>query len=215
MSTVSNDVVVPNNNIAIFVPEHIGVEQASSFIVPLPSERSWMDDGARKYTPLTSINGRGFGVTLPFDLVVNWDGTEDPSGVTIDSDIDQEDVIFVGSIFPSGILSIGFPFILRTPEGVNLDITPTTNYFFPNISAMSLSIEADKESYPFVVNLKILIPDYEVFIPAGTPIAAVVPTVRNTFENINIVDANNLFDDKTINDQLKEYSNQIEELRDI
>lgn len=205
---------IPDKTMAIFVSENIDLEEAASLITVSRKDRPWADEEAMKIDSLVDINRRGFNLSVPFDIVVNWDGSEDPSGLTTKTDmIDSKDIVFLASAIPNGILSVGFPFILRTAKNVNLDILPAINYFHPNITVISESIETDKITYPLIVNLKILIPDYEVFIPANTPLATIVPTLRGFSDDFNLVDARHLFDEDTVYNEGLAYDEQIEEIR--
>jgi hypothetical protein len=205
---------IPEKTIAFFVSENIDIEEAASLLTMARKDRPWTDSEALRCAPLTDINQRGFNLSVPFDIAIVWDGSEDPSGLSVQSDmIDSKDIVYLASAIQSGVLSVGFPFILRTSENVNIDILPAINYFHPNITVMSATIETDRVTYPLTINLKILIPNYEVFIPANTPLATLVPYQRGFSDNFSLVDANHIFDEDTVYNEGRAYDEQIEVIR--
>lgn len=207
---------IPDKTIAIFVSEHIDLQEAASLITMSRGDRPWAGPDAMAINSFVDINKRGFNLSVPFDIEIDWDGTEDPSGLTTKSDmIDNKDIVFLASTIPNGVLSIGFPFILRTPKNVSLDVLPAINYFHPNITVISESIETDNETYPMTINLKVLIPEYEVFIPANTPLVTLVPTLRGFADDFNIVDATHIFDEDTVYNEGLAYDEQIQMLRNL
>ena len=92
----------------------------------------------------------------------------------------------IDSHFGEGIITIGTPFILRTPPGINIMTINPPNYIIPNITVMTGVIETDNLRRNFTFNLKIQMPNIRVTVPAGTPLAGFIPIPRYFADNFEL-----------------------------
>jgi hypothetical protein len=201
---------VPDNTIAIFPQQlkdgsYFDIETIYSIIEPSSRKRDWFTPHFYRCLPLTIANGYGFIIKSSFDIGFVWNGGDQPEDITLffNEDIEklEEKYPSVASHFGSGILTINVPFSLRTPPGVNLLTINPPNHVLPNVTVMSGSVETDNLRRDFSFNLKIQIPNLPIYLPAGTPLAAVIPIPRYYADSFKLEDANNIFSKDAIEEE--------------
>ena len=179
---------VPEKTIAVFsdaTSNYISSKDKNrlSNLIEKPSKkRDWFTPHFYKCLPLAIGNQYGFVIKSEFDFGFIWNGQEGRDGITLFFNENEEDLSKkyprIESHFGSGIITINPPLWLRTPPGVNLMTINPPNFIIPNITVMAGVIETDNLRRNFTFNLKIQIPNLEVFIPKGTPLAAFIPIPR-------------------------------------
>lgn len=200
---------VPDKTIAIFKnPNNDGNTIPNDRLLNIlkkPSKkRDWFDSHFYRCLPLTIGNQYGFVISLDFDFSFQWNGGHK-----------EEDIFFtfgegvhtgyprIDSHFGHGILTINTPFFLRTPPGINLMTINPPNYVIPNITVMTGVIETDNLRRSFTFNLKIQIPNIQVTVPAGTPLAAFIPVPRYFCDEFSLEFAENIFTKEIIDEELQ------------
>lgn len=204
---------VPNNTIAIF--RSIGTENKQipkdrvlNLLKKPSKKRDWFNSSFYRCLPLTIGNQYGFTISLEFDIAFEWNGgdSEYDIGLFYDEKINDDKNLMYPNIsthFGSGILTINPPFFLRTPTGVNLMTINPPNSIIPNITVLTGVVETDNLRRNFTFNLKIQMPGIRVHIPAGTPLAGFIPIPRYYCDNFKLDFAENLFDKKIVEEELK------------
>jgi hypothetical protein len=167
-------------NVQRLGPESAKVEQ-------LKATRSWMDNTADKHAymcfPLTLTNGLGWGISFDKDIRAIWDGIEDtsPEHVTI---LEGSDIAYTGRAHAS--LSFRTGLVIRTDENTSILTMPVPNQFIRGIQTFTTIMSTSFYPGDIPIAIKITEPNQEIFIPAGTPVAAILPIsvagLQNDFE---------------------------------
>jgi hypothetical protein len=216
---INQGVNVPDKTIAIF-SDPLLTSFASTErdriknIIDKPSKkRDWFTPHFYRCLPLTIGNQYGFIIKSEFDFSFIWDGGDTEEAIKFIFN-EKEEVLNkkfprIDSHFGSGIITVSPPFILRTPPGVNLMTINPPNYIIPNITVMTGVIETDNIRRNFTFNLKVQIPNIQVNIPAGTPIAAFIPIPRYYADSFKIKYAEDIFSEQLLDE---EYQTNIDSL---
>jgi hypothetical protein len=175
-------------------------------IIDKPSKkRDWFGPHFYRCLPLVIGNQYGFIIKSEFDFSFIWNGESNVDAISFEFDENKGDVTRlhprIESHFGDGIITIDPPFTLRTPPGVNLMTINPPNYIIPNVTVMSGVVEADNIRRNFTINLKIQIPHIKVHLPAGTPLAAIIPIPRYDADQFELKYAEDIFNEETINEE--------------
>jgi hypothetical protein len=204
---------VPKNTIAVF--SHLPTTESSEKdaerlfnIIGKPGKkRDWFTPHFYRCLPLSIGNQYGFVIKSEFDISFIWNGGEDHESIMFYF-YEEEEVIKskyprIDTHFGSGIITINPPFTLRTPPGINLMTINPPNHVIPNITVMTGVIESDNIRRNFTFNLKVQIPNIEVFIPKGTPLAAFIPIPRYFADNFELKLAEDIFSDDEVIEEIQ------------
>jgi hypothetical protein len=202
---------IPDKTIAIFPNpfDHFKYDkdQLPNIIEKSPKKRDWFLPHFYRCLPLTIGNQYGFVVKNEFPFTFIWDGKEWKEGLKIHFDKNNKEFnkngIKIESHFGSGIITISTPFTLRTPPGVNLMTITPPNYVVPNITVMTGVVETDNLRRNFTFNLKVQMPDIEITIPAGTPLAAFIPIPRYFADEFELKFAEDIFDEDLVVEEMQ------------
>jgi hypothetical protein len=222
---INNGKNVPEKTIAIFAnPFLLNFDHKESLrlynIIDKPSKkREWFTPHFYRCLPLTIGNQYGFIIKSEFDFSVVWDGGDSKESTTFYF-YEEEEVLNkkypkIESHFGHGIITINLPFTLRTPPGVNLMTMNPPNYVAPNITTMTGVVEADNLRRSFTINLKIQIPNLQINIPAGSPLAAIIPIPRYFADNFELKYAEDIFSENEIVEELQAETDAITHREDV
>ena len=198
---------VPENTIALFPDDDARLTRdiVNGIIKKSTKKREWFHSHFYRCLPLTIGNQYGFTISSEFDIKFLWSGDSSRDEIYFTFFEDKEELSIkyprVESHFGHGVITIAPPFMLRTPPGVNLMTINPTNHIIPNITVMTGVVETDNIRTKFTFNLKIQIPNVEVFIPKGTPLAAFIPIPRNYVDKFELKFADDLFGEEIINEE--------------
>jgi hypothetical protein len=178
----------------------------NSFILdPISVERDWMDetpDGhAYRCFPVTMANTIGWTLSCPVDVSFIWDGKIDttPDRVKI---LSGEQYCYTGR--GQGSVSFNTGLILKSEKNISvLSITPQ-NYFYEDFEVMSSLISTSFFNVDFPLAIKVKIPNKEITIKAGTPIATIIPISLTSLKDESI-EINNFISTDEYRDKLKKY----------
>jgi hypothetical protein len=216
---------VPEKTIAIFAHpflfdfNHKESNRLSNIIDKPSKKREWFTPHFYRCLPLTIGNQYGFIIKSEFDFSVIWNG-EDSKESTIFYFYEEEEVInkkypMIESHFGHGVITINLPFTLRTPPGVNLMTINPPNYIVPNLTTMTGVVEADNLRRGFTINLKIQIPNMQINIPAGSPLAAIIPIPRYFADSFELKYAEDIFSENEIVEELQAEADAITHREDV
>ena len=224
---INQGINVPDKTIAVFndpfdAPWQFNnnKERLHNIVDKPPKKRDWFTPHFYRCLPLTIGNQYGFIIKSEFDFSFIWDGGSSKDSVKFYFSETLEELDKkrprIDSHFGDGIISIAVPFTLRTPPGVNLMIINPPNYILPNVTVMTGVVETDNLRRSFLFNLKIQIPNIEVGVPAGTPLAGFIPIPRYFADSFELKYAEDIFDEEVIIEELQadkdtNYYRQIEE----
>jgi hypothetical protein len=158
--------------------------------------------------PLAIGNQYGYVITCEYDFAVLWNGGNSVHDLKIllPNHITDNAKHFyprIESHFGHGILTINPPFFIRTPTGVNTITMSPPNYILPGITTMVGVIETDNIRRNFTFNLKIHLPNVQIAIPKGTPIAAFMPIPRYFADSFDMRFADDVFSEEIVIEELQ------------
>jgi hypothetical protein len=159
----------------------------SANIEQLQVKRLWMDETPNKHAyqcmPLSLANSLGWGISFPEDISFIWDGI-------CDTTADHVKVISGNKYcFTSrGNATISFNTYLTvvTEESVTTLVMPVPNEFNENSQCFTnlISTSFFKSSIP--IAWRITKPNVEIIIPAGTPVATIVPISLGALQEFEV-----------------------------
>jgi hypothetical protein len=204
---------VPDKTIAIFTSprtynKELTQERILGMVKKPDKKRDWFSSHFYRCLPLTIGNQYGFTVSLEYDISFEWNGGDKPEDTKIylDKKIDDlNDIKYpsISSHFGHGVLTVNTPYFFRTPPGVNLMTINPPNYVIPNVTVMTGVVETDNLRRNFTFNLKIQIPNINITLPAGFPLAAFIPVPRYYCDEFNLDFAENIFSKDIIDEEIK------------
>lgn len=177
-----------------------------AFIIePLSVKRDWMENTPDKHAyhcfPVTTANTVGWTLSCPEDISFIWNGVTDTTSDTVKI-LSGERYCYTGR--GQGSVSFNTGLILRTEKNISvLTITPQ-NYFYEDFEIMSSLISTSFLNVDFPLAIKSKIPNKEITIKAGTPIATILP-VSLTMLKDESVELKNFVVPENYHDKLKSY----------
>lgn len=144
----------------------------------LPIHRDWMDITFDRHAyqcfPVSLSNRLGWGISYPEDITFIWDGINDSTGDHVK--------ILSGAkyVHPNrGNRTISFytdiTFVKENSENLTLLTMPVPNQFIRGAQCMTTLISTTVLASDLPIAWMITEPNIEITIPAGTPIASIVP----------------------------------------
>jgi len=157
-------------------------------IEPLVATREWMDDTAEKHAymcfPLSISNRLGWGISFPEDISFVWDGVTGTSGEHIKV-LNGEKYVYTGR--GNATISFVTGLIFKTDEHTSTLAMPVPNLFTRGAQAYTTLISTSFYMPDFPLAWRMTEPNIEVTIPAGQPVAAIVPiSLTNLQENYTL-----------------------------
>jgi hypothetical protein len=208
---INQGINVPDKTIALFsdsTSNYLSSKDAdriSNLIEKSSKKRNWFTPHFYRCLPLTIGNQYGFIIKSEFDFSFIWNGGDAINDIDFKF-YEKEEILnkkypLIESRFGSGIITINPPFWLRTPPGVNLMTINPPNYIIPNITVMTGVIETDNLRRNFTFNLKVQIPNIEVYIPAGTPLSGFIPIPRYYCDQFELKHSEDIFSKEVIDEE--------------
>jgi hypothetical protein len=165
----------------------------ASEIRQLPVSRDWMDATDDKHAyhcfPMSLTNRMGWGISFPEDITFIWDGVSNSSGEHV--------TILSGSRYCStnrGNATISFNTNLhfKTDENTTMLVMPVPNQFIDGAQCFTALITTSFLNSALPIAWIITRPNVEITIPAGTPVASVIPISLTNLETYELLveDAN-------------------------
>lgn len=159
----------------------------AAHIEQLPATREWMDQTSDKHAyqcfPLSLTNTFGWGISFPEDLVFRWDGEWDstPNHVKI---ISGERYLHPNRGHATISFNTGLTF--RTDQSITMLIMPVPNDFSPYAQCFTTLMSTSFYDSSLPVAWTITKPNVDIVIPAGKPVAAVIPLSVNATQEYEI-----------------------------
>lgn len=177
----------------------------------LPVQRDWMNETPDKHAyhcfPLTITNGLGWGISFKEDISFIWDGITDttPDHVTI-----LKGEKYCHALRGNATISFNTNFVMRTDEETTMLIMPVPNLFNESAQCFTTLISTSFYQSELPVAWRITKPNTEIFIPAGMPVASVIPLSVNKIQNYEVKIYNKR---KTLQEEqsMKKYHEKIQE----
>jgi hypothetical protein len=157
-------------------------------IYQLPARREWMDETADKHAymcfPLNITNRLGWAISFPEDIRFIWDGITDTTPDHVK--------IIEGEKFLSrarGNATIGFLTGLKftTDDKTTMLTMPVPNLFVRGAQCYTTLISTSFYYHMLPIAWRLTEPNIEIYIPAGTPVATVIPISLTDLEENYLV----------------------------
>ncbi len=145
-------------------------------INPLPVKRDWMDATPGKHAyhcyPVTTANTVGWYLSCPEDISFIWNGIVDTTDKTVEI-LKGKDWCYTGR----GQASISFKtgLLFRSEKNISLLAVNPPNFFNKNFELISSLISTSFYPNELPLAVQARVAGEEVLIPAGTPLAALLP----------------------------------------
>lgn len=160
------------------------LRKESAIVEQVKVTREWMDNTPDRHAymcfPITLTNGLGWGIAFDRDIRAIWNGIEDtsPDNVTI---LEGDDLVHPKR--GQGTISFNTGLVVTTDPDVTMLTMPVPNQFIRGIQTFTtlMSTSFYKGELPLAV--KITEPNVEVVIPAGTPVAVILPISVSALQN--------------------------------
>lgn len=154
----------------------------------LKLSRDWLDETSDRHAyhcfPMTIANRVGWGISYPEDISFIWDGESDTlaSHVTILKGND-----FANSNRSNATISFNTGYKFKTDKNISLMTMPVPNQFIRGAQCISTIISTSVMPGSLDIVWRILEPNIEITIPAGTPVGAIVPISLTDLQNYEMV----------------------------
>ena len=159
-------------------------------------QRDWMEATYNKHAyqclPMTFANVYGWEMQMEDDLVVQWDGGQNPPKIISGEFSSSGRLQAVASIV--GMISIQMSWVIRTEEGYNTWFTGSPNYFVDGAAPLSATIPTWWWPDESQMNWKITKIGEPVTFKAGTPFCFFNIYDNSVMENAEI-QTSSLWDD--------------------
>lgn len=142
----------------------------------LPLQRDWMDTTFDRHAyqcfPMSLVNRLGWGISYPEDITFVWDGVNDSTDkhVTVLSGHK-----YVHSGRGNRTISFFTDLVFDFEETTSLLTMPVPNQFIRGAQCISTIISPSALQGELPIAWMITEPNIEITIPAGTPVAAIMP----------------------------------------
>lgn len=151
-------------------------EGKTANIEQLATRREWMDDTPEKHAyqcfPLSVTNRLGWGISFPKDIRFIWDGITD---TTADHVKVLEGEEFVNTYRGNATVSFTTGLKFTTDEKTSMLAMPVPNLFTRGAQCYTTLISTSFFIHMLPLAWRLTEPDVEVHIPAGMPVATVLP----------------------------------------
>lgn len=169
-------------------------------------KRDWMDDTHNKHAyqclPMTAANVMGWELVLEEDLIVQWDGGNNPVTVISGGEQNGRQVAFPSII---GIISIGMGWTVNTEEGYATWLTGSPNYFIDGAVPLAAAIPSSWWPDEVQMNWKITKVGEPVTFPAGSPFCFFSIYKEDTMPSVEF-EVSNLWDNPELIKSRVKYS---------
>jgi hypothetical protein len=168
-------------------------------------KRDWMDNTYNKHAyqclPMTVANVSGWELILQQDVVVQWDGTNNPPEV-LEGEILNSRAVVIPSII--GIMSFATGWAFGTEDGYSTFISGSPNYFVDGAVPLSATIPSFWWPDEFNMNWKITKINEPIVFEKGMPFMYFTIVQNNLLESVQFK-VENLWDKPDLMDKRMSY----------
>ena len=151
---------------------------------PMSIKRDWMDNTPEKHAyrcfPVTQANMIGWNISWKEDIRFIWNGVNDTSQDNVKI-LTESPFLYTGR--GQSTVSFTTGIIFKTDENLSMFTINPVNYFNDDFEVISSLISTSwfEKSFPLAIKAKI--PNKEILIKAGQPIATIVPISLTNLDN--------------------------------
>jgi hypothetical protein len=174
--------------INLFVEKMIN---ANISIEPMSIRREWMDQTPEKHAyrcfPVTQANMIGWTLSSDKDIRFIWNGVNDTSSANVEI-LEGQEYVYTGR--GQSTISFSTGLVFRSDQNISLLTINPSNYFNEDFETMSSVISTSFYDQSLPLAIKAKIPNKEVLIKSGQPIATIIPISLGLLDDtcIEIVD---------------------------
>ena len=169
---------------------NISVEKrtkSKTIISPMSIKRDWMDETPEKHAyrcfPVTQANMIGWNLAWSEDVKFIWNGINDTSQDNVKI-LGEDSLIYTGRGQSSISFTTGLTF--KTENNISLFIINPVNYFNLEFEVISSLISTSWFDNDFPLAIKAKVPNKEILIKAGQPLATILPISLTALDNTSI-----------------------------
>jgi hypothetical protein len=171
------------------------VNNNSGNIDQLPMKRDWMDFTFDRHAyqcfPMSLSNRLGWGISFPEDIAFVWDGVNDSTNGHVKIIKGQK---YVHADRGNRTISFNTGIYFESKKNVSLLTMPVPNQFVDGAQCITTIVSTSVLETDFPIAWMITRPNVEITIPAGTPIAAVLPISLKDIESYEVIVKNKMPD---------------------
>lgn len=153
-------------------------------VSPMSIKRDWMDLTPEKHAyrcfPVTQANMVGWYLFCEEDIKFIWNGINDTSGENVKI-LQGHEFAYTGR--GQSTVSFMTGLVFRTEQNVSMLTINPVNYFNEDFETMSSLISTSFYDNDYPLAIKARIPNKEIVIKAGTPIATIIPISLTALDN--------------------------------
>jgi hypothetical protein len=140
-------------------------------------QRDWMDQTFEKHAykcfPVSQANTIGWSISFLHDIEFIWDGISDASDGHVK--VLQDDGNVCNTDRRNGTISFNSGLYFKTSENMSILSISPPNYFIDGAAAFTSIVSTSFYDNVYPVSWKITKPNVKIKIPAGTPVATLIP----------------------------------------
>ncbi len=180
-------------------------------IEQLPGAREWMDETQGKHAymcfPLSVTNRLGWGISFPEEISFIWDGITDttPDHVKILSGHK-----YVSTVRGNATVSFYSGLIFKTDPETSTLTMPVPNLFVRGAQCYTTLISTSFYMPELPLAWRITEPNVVITIPAGQPIAAVLPISLTSLQEDYVLEVDPTYPGNEYWDEVKKYGDEAE-----
>lgn len=154
----------------------------------LPLQRDWMDITFDRHAyqcfPVSLSNRLGWGISYPEDISFIWDGVNDSTDSHVKILSGHK---YVHSGRGNRTISFYTDLVFSPSKTMSLLTIPVPNQFIRGAQCMSTIISPTALQGELPIAWMITEPNIEITIPAGTPVAAILPISLNQIQEYDVL----------------------------
>lgn len=154
----------------------------------LPMKRDWMDFTFDRHAyhcfPISLANRLGWGISFKEDIRFIWDGINDSTAGHVKVLSGGE---YVHSYRGNRTISFNTGFTFKSDENVTILTMPVPNQFIDGAQCITTLTSTSVMPGELAIAWMITSPNQEIVIPAGTPVAAILPISLTDIQSFEMV----------------------------
>lgn len=155
----------------------------------LPLQRDWMDITFDRHAyqcfPMSISNRLGWGISFPKDISFIWDGINDSTSEHVKI-LSGEEYLHTGRGNRTISFNTDLTFFSPEDEKLSLLTFPVPNQFIRGGQCITTIISPSVLQGELPIAWIIMEPNIEIVIPAGTPVAAVLPISTSSIQEYEV-----------------------------
>jgi hypothetical protein len=170
------------NNIVVYRGDKNSAE-----INQVSIKREWMDQTDNKHAyqcmPVSLANTLGWAISFPEDISFIWDGICDTSDTHIKIIKGHK---YCSTARANATVSFNTYLTFKTSENITTLVMPVPNQFNENAQCFTTLITTSFYKSMIPIAWKVLKPNIEINIPAGQPVAVIIPISLTELQNFEV-----------------------------